>query len=88
MMSFGVDIGAEVLAESRSADAEDAEKLCLLRLAKVGVDDDDRLPASANVMPRFETVADFPSLARGLVNRIVLIFPGGEETSRVVLIDR
>ena len=47
-----------------------------------------RLLASAKVIPRLETVEDLPSLARGLVNKIVLIFPGGEETSRVVLMDR
>ena len=47
-----------------------------------------RLPASANVIPMLETVEDFPSLARGLVNRIVLIFPGGEETNRVVRMER
>ena len=35
-----------------------------------------------------ETVEDFPSLAKGLVKRIVLIRPGGEETSSVVLMDR
>jgi hypothetical protein len=46
------------------------------------------LPASANVIPRLETVDDLPSWARGLVKRIVLIFPGGEETSRVVRMDR